>query len=52
MNRDSSTKLKTSWLSRGFFVNCNGGFSAIDEEVEAFSEVQWEDAEPRELILK
>ena len=34
------------------WVNCTGGFSAIDEEIEAFSEVRWKDAEPRELILK
>lgn len=32
--------------------NSTGGYSVLDSEMEGLEEVQWEDEEPRELILK
>lgn len=33
-------------------TNTTGGCCKIDEELDGFEDVKWEDEEPRELILK
>ena len=41
-------KDKHEWV----IPNSTGGYSVIDAEMDGFADIQWEDSEPTELILK